>query len=78
MVPPLEELGKAPEDEVDEDVEEHEEGSYHSHLERLLQNLQEEAKDKSRGWVPLPTPDHTQLAYKKVFSAFNRYLEKYI
>ncbi|XP_056911058.1 stAR-related lipid transfer protein 13-like isoform X4 [Takifugu flavidus] len=66
MVPPLDELGKATEDEADEDVEEHEEGSYYSHLERLVQNLQEEAKDKSKGWVPLPTPDHTELAYKKV------------
>lgn len=67
MAPPLDELGKASEDEVDEDVEEHEEGSYYSHLERLLQNLQEEAKDKSKGWVSRPAPDHTELAYKKVF-----------
>lgn len=66
MVPPLDELGKATEEEVDEDVEEHEEGSYYSHLERLVQNLQEEAKDKSKGWVSRPTPDHTELAYKKV------------
>lgn len=67
MVPPLEELGKATEDEVDEEVEEHEEGSYYSHLGRLVQSLQEEAKEKSKGWVPLPSPDHTELAYKKVF-----------
>lgn len=66
MVPPLEELGKAAEDELEEDVEEHEEGSYYSHLERLSQNLQEEAKDKSKGWVSRPAPDHTELAYKKV------------
>lgn len=68
MVPPLDELGKATEDEVEEDVEEHEEGSYYSHLERLVQNLQEEAKDKSKGWVSRPSPDHTELAYKKVWS----------
>ncbi|XP_029704582.1 LOW QUALITY PROTEIN: stAR-related lipid transfer protein 13-like [Takifugu rubripes] len=66
MVPPLDELGKATEDEADEDVEEHEEGSYYSYLERLVQNLQEEAKDKSKGWVPLPTPDHTELAYRRL------------
>lgn len=78
MVPPLDELGKATEDEVDEDIEEHEEGPYYCHLERLVQNLQEEAKDKSKGWVPLPTPDHTELAYKKVCSTFDMYSEKYI
>lgn len=72
MVPPLDELGKATEDEVDENVEEHEEGSYYSHLERLVQNLQEEAKDKSKGWVSRPTPDHTELAYKKVCNVLNK------
>lgn len=68
IAPPLDELGKATEDEVEEDVEEHEEGSYYSHLERLVHNLQEEAKDKSKGWVSRPTSDHTELAYKKVRS----------
>lgn len=72
MVPPLDELGKAPEDEVEAEVEEHEEASYYSHLERLLHNLQEEARDKSKGWVALPTPHHTELAYKKVGTTFNR------
>lgn len=67
MVPPLDELGKPTEDEVEEDAEEHEERSYYSHLERLVQNLQEEAKDKSKGWVSRPSPDHTELAYKKVW-----------
>lgn len=71
MAPPLDELGKATEDEVEEEVEEHEEGSYYSHVERLVQNLQEEAKDKSKGWVSRPTPDHTEMAYKKVWSVIN-------
>lgn len=68
MVPPLDELGKAHDEEVDVDVEEEdEEGSYHAHLERLFQNLLEEAKDKSKGWVSRPTTgDHTELASKKV------------
>lgn len=68
MVPPLDELCKSHEEEVDEDEEEEdEEGSYHAHLERLVQNLLEEAKDKSRGWVSRSTTDHTELAFKKVF-----------
>lgn len=67
MVPPLDELCKAHEEEVDDDVEEEdEEGSYHAHLERLIQSLLGEAKDKSKGWVSRPTPDHTELAFKKV------------
>lgn len=67
MVPPLDELCKSHEEEVDEEEEEEdEEGSYHAHLERLVQNLLEEAKDKSKGWVSRPTPDHTELAFKKV------------
>uniref|UniRef100_A0A8C2WQH4 StAR-related lipid transfer (START) domain containing 13a n=1 Tax=Cyclopterus lumpus TaxID=8103 RepID=A0A8C2WQH4_CYCLU len=67
MVPPLDELCKAHEEEVDEDEEEEdEEGSYHTHLERLIQNLLEEAKEKSKGWVSRSTTDHTELAFKKV------------
>ncbi|XP_068600390.1 stAR-related lipid transfer protein 13 [Brachionichthys hirsutus] len=67
LVPPLDELCKVHEDEVDEDVEEEdEEGSYHAHLERLIQNLQDEAKDKSKGWVSRSTSDNTELAFKKV------------
>lgn len=69
MAPPLDELGKVHEEEVDEDVEEEdEEGSYHVHLDQLVQNLLEEAKDKSKGWVTRPTTDHTELAYKKVWT----------
>lgn len=68
MVPPLDELCKSHEEEVlDEDVEdEDEEGSYHSHLETLIQNLLREAKDKGKGWVSRPSSDHTELAFKKV------------
>ncbi|KAF7660885.1 hypothetical protein LDENG_00273140 [Lucifuga dentata] len=67
LAPPLDELCKAHEEEVDEaEEEEDEEGSYHSHLERLVQNLLKEAKDKSKGWVSRPTTDHTELAFKKV------------
>uniref|UniRef100_A0A7N8XPJ2 StAR-related lipid transfer protein 13 n=1 Tax=Mastacembelus armatus TaxID=205130 RepID=A0A7N8XPJ2_9TELE len=67
MVPPLDELCKAHEEEVDEDEEEEdEEGSYHAHLESLVQNLLKEAKDKSKVWVSRSTTDHTELAFKKV------------
>lgn len=68
MVPPLDELCKTHEEEVaDEDVEEEdEENSYHAHLERLIQNLLKEAKDKGKGWVSRPSSDHTELAFKKV------------
>ncbi|KAM9729439.1 stAR-related lipid transfer protein 13-like isoform 2-T2 [Menidia menidia] len=67
MVPPLDELCKSTEEEVDEEVEEEdEEGSYHSHLECLIQNLLKEAKDKSKGWVSRASSDHTELAFKKV------------
>ncbi|KAM3601020.1 uncharacterized protein V6R79_006153 [Siganus canaliculatus] len=67
MVPPLDELCKSHEEEVDEgEDDEDEEGSYHAHVERLIQNLQEEAKDKSKGWVSRSTADHTELAFKKV------------
>uniref|UniRef100_A0A3B4G588 StAR-related lipid transfer protein 13 n=1 Tax=Pundamilia nyererei TaxID=303518 RepID=A0A3B4G588_9CICH len=67
MVPPLDELCKAHEEEVDVDEEEEdEEGSYHAHLERLIQNLLKEAKDKSKGWVSRSTTDHTELSFKKV------------
>ncbi|XP_054611306.1 stAR-related lipid transfer protein 13 isoform X2 [Dunckerocampus dactyliophorus] len=75
LVPPLEELGKVREEDMDEDEEvevvdeeeeEFEEGSYHAHLERLVQNLLKEAKDKSKGWVSRPAIEHTEVASKKV------------
>ncbi|KAA8586861.1 hypothetical protein FQN60_000697 [Etheostoma spectabile] len=67
MVPPLEELCKAHQEEGDEDEEEEDEAvSYHTHLERLVQNLLEEAKDKSKGWVSRTTTDNTELSSKKV------------
>lgn len=75
MVLPLDELCKAHEEEVDVGVEEEdEEASYHTHLERLFQNLLEEAKDKSKGWVSRPTTsDHTELASKKVVARVSRH-----
>ncbi|KAF6722172.1 StAR-related lipid transfer protein 13 [Oryzias melastigma] len=67
MVPPLDELCKAHEEEAVEEVEdEEEEGSYHAHLEGLIQNLLKEAKDKSKAWVSRPFSDNTELASKKV------------
>ncbi|KAM9846955.1 stAR-related lipid transfer protein 13-like [Aulostomus maculatus] len=68
LVPPLDELCKAHEEEMDEEDEEEEDedGSYHAHLERLTQNLLKEAKDKSKGWVSRSSTDHTELASKKV------------
>lgn len=68
MAPPLDELCKAHEEEVEEDVEEEEEedGSYRAHLERLVQSLLEEARDKSKGWASRSAADGAELAFKKV------------
>ncbi|KAJ0004580.1 hypothetical protein NQD34_010794 [Periophthalmus magnuspinnatus] len=67
LAPPLDELGKVHDEEVDEENEEEdEEASYHTHIENLIQNLLKEAKDKSKGWVSRPTIDYTELAFKKV------------
>nr|XP_019952887.1 PREDICTED: stAR-related lipid transfer protein 13 isoform X2 [Paralichthys olivaceus] len=67
MVQPLDELCKANEEDVDEEEEEEdEEGSYHAHIEGLVQNLLKDAKDKSKVWVSRPTADHSELAFKKV------------
>lgn len=65
MVPPLDELCKAHEEDEEEE-EEDEEGSYFAHLESLVQSLLKEAKDKSKSWVSRSSPDQTELAYKKV------------
>lgn len=67
MVPPLDELCKAHEEEVDEEEEvEDEEGSYHAHIENLVQNLLKEAKDKSKSWVSRSATDQAELASRKV------------
>lgn len=67
MVPPLDELCKTHEEEAVEEVEdEDEEGSYHAHLEGLIQNLLKEAKDKSKAWVSRSFSDNTEIASKKV------------
>lgn len=69
MVPPLDELCKPHEEEVDEEEEEEDdEGSYHAHLETLIQNLLKEAKDKSKSWVSRSVADHTEVTFKKVCS----------
>lgn len=79
MVPPLDELCKAQEEEVDEEVEEEdEEGSYHAHLDRLIQNLLKEAKDKSKGWVSRSFSDHTELAFRKVGASERQEGKKYL
>ncbi|KAM4620634.1 stAR-related lipid transfer protein 13-like isoform 2-T2 [Polymixia lowei] len=68
LAPPLDELCKVHEEEVvdEEEEDEEEEGSYHAHLEGLVQGLLREAKDKSKGWVSRSNADHTELASKKV------------
>ncbi|XP_072301980.1 stAR-related lipid transfer protein 13 isoform X2 [Eucyclogobius newberryi] len=67
LAPPLDELGKVHDEEGDEDDEEEdEEGSYHTHVENLIQKLLKEAKDKSKGWMSRPITDHTEVAFKKV------------
>ncbi|XP_036392052.1 stAR-related lipid transfer protein 13 isoform X6 [Megalops cyprinoides] len=55
--PTLEELCK----QLEED-----DGSYHTHMDGLVQNLLKEARDKSKGWVSCPSTDSTELSYKKV------------
>uniref|UniRef100_A0A674A5Q9 StAR-related lipid transfer protein 13-like n=1 Tax=Salmo trutta TaxID=8032 RepID=A0A674A5Q9_SALTR len=51
---------------ISEEEEEEEEGSYHTHMEGLVQGLLKEARDSSKGWVSRATSDHTELACKKV------------
>uniref|UniRef100_A0A8D0C3Q0 StAR-related lipid transfer protein 13 n=1 Tax=Salvator merianae TaxID=96440 RepID=A0A8D0C3Q0_SALMN len=41
-------------------------GSYQTYLENLIQNLCKEAKEKFKGWVACPSPENTDLGYKKV------------
>ncbi|CAL8265963.1 unnamed protein product [Merluccius merluccius] len=65
LAPPLEELGGGGGEE-EEAEEADEEGSYHAHMEGLIQSLLKEAKDKSKGWVTRSSADHTELASKKV------------
>ncbi|KAG7484430.1 hypothetical protein MATL_G00049310 [Megalops atlanticus] len=55
--PSLEELCKQLEEE---------DGSYHTHVDGLFQNLLREARDKSKAWVSCPSADNTEVYYKKV------------
>ncbi|XP_036379847.1 stAR-related lipid transfer protein 13 isoform X2 [Megalops cyprinoides] len=55
--PSLEELCKQLEEE---------DGSYHTHVDGLFQNLLREARDKSKVWVSCPSADNTEVYYKKV------------
>ncbi|XP_051902312.1 stAR-related lipid transfer protein 13-like isoform X1 [Hippocampus zosterae] len=71
--PPLGELGKIRQcdmeedgEEVDEEDEEVDEGSYHAYVEKLIHNLLKETKDKSKAWICRPTGEHVELASKKV------------
>ncbi|XP_057676687.1 stAR-related lipid transfer protein 13 isoform X2 [Corythoichthys intestinalis] len=72
VAPPLDELGKAHLQDMDEgeeeedDDEEMEEGSYHAHVEKLIHNLLKETKDKSKAWICRPAGELTELAFKKV------------
>uniref|UniRef100_A0AAZ3QI21 StAR related lipid transfer domain containing 13a n=1 Tax=Oncorhynchus tshawytscha TaxID=74940 RepID=A0AAZ3QI21_ONCTS len=66
LAPPLDELRKTHDEEDEEEEEEEEEGSYHTHMEGLVQGLLKEARDNSKGWVSRATTDHTELACKKV------------
>ncbi|KAJ8266694.1 hypothetical protein GJAV_G00133570 [Gymnothorax javanicus] len=56
-VPSLEELCKQLEEEG---------GSYHTHLEGLLQGLLREARDRSKSWVSCSSAAGTELCYRKV------------
>ncbi|KAJ8342618.1 hypothetical protein SKAU_G00325460 [Synaphobranchus kaupii] len=56
-MPSLEELCKH--------LEEHG-GSYHAHLDGLVQNLLKEARDRSKSWVTCTSADSTEVSYKKV------------
>ncbi|XP_064208801.1 stAR-related lipid transfer protein 13 isoform X2 [Anguilla rostrata] len=56
-VPSLEELCKHLEEEG---------GSYHAHLDGLVQGLLKEARDRSKSWVACAGTDGTEVSYKKV------------
>ncbi|KAG5844668.1 hypothetical protein ANANG_G00164920 [Anguilla anguilla] len=56
-VPSLEELCKHLEEEG---------GSYHAHLDGLVQGLLKEARDRSKSWVACTGTDGTEVSYKKV------------
>ncbi|XP_061607628.1 stAR-related lipid transfer protein 13 isoform X2 [Phyllopteryx taeniolatus] len=71
--PPLDDLGKARREDMDEDEEEEDEeyeeideGSYHAHVEKHIHDLLKETKDKSKAWIFRPAGEHMELAYKKV------------
>ncbi|XP_077360690.1 stAR-related lipid transfer protein 13 isoform X2 [Festucalex cinctus] len=68
--PPLDELGKLRQEDMDEEEEdvdeEMDEGSYHVHVEKLIHNLLKETKDKSKAWMCRPAGEHVELASKKV------------
>uniref|UniRef100_A0A6Q2XCS3 StAR related lipid transfer domain containing 13a n=1 Tax=Esox lucius TaxID=8010 RepID=A0A6Q2XCS3_ESOLU len=67
LAPPLDGLCKSHDDAMEEeDEEEEEEGSYHSHVEGLVQSLLKEARERTKTWVSRATLDHTELACKKV------------
>ncbi|XP_077403435.1 stAR-related lipid transfer protein 13 isoform X2 [Vanacampus margaritifer] len=69
-VPPLDELGKLRQEDMDEEEDdvddEMDEGSYHAHVEKLIHNLLKETKDKSKAWMCRPAGEHMELASKKV------------
>ncbi|XP_031427869.1 stAR-related lipid transfer protein 13 isoform X2 [Clupea harengus] len=76
LAPPLDEVFKQQQhqqhqqqqqqlqEEEEEDMEE--EGSYHSQVERLIQSLLKESRDKTKGWVSRSSMDNTELAFRKV------------
>ncbi|KAL2094676.1 hypothetical protein ACEWY4_009395 [Coilia grayii] len=73
LAPPLDELCKQQhqqqqqqqlQEEEEEDMEE--EGLYHTQVERLIQSLLKEARDKTKGWVSRSSVDNTELAFRKV------------
>ncbi|XP_061659324.1 stAR-related lipid transfer protein 13-like isoform X2 [Syngnathoides biaculeatus] len=73
VAPLLDNLGKARRDDMDEDEEEEDEddeeidvSSHHAHVEKLIQDLLKETKDKSKAWICRPTGEHMELASKKV------------
>ncbi|XP_049324880.1 stAR-related lipid transfer protein 13 isoform X3 [Astyanax mexicanus] len=66
LVPPLDELCKQCQQCEEEEEEVEEEGTYRCHLQRQIQNLLKEARDKTKCWVARPNINNVELSFRKV------------
>ncbi|XP_057177343.1 stAR-related lipid transfer protein 13 isoform X2 [Triplophysa rosa] len=65
LAPSIDELCKR-QPQQDEEEEEEVESSYHSYLEKQVQNLIKDSKDRNKGWVTRANVDNTEVSFKKV------------